>query len=72
MSTSAELATVAVCRREQGGQAAVEAAVVTLVVVAGFWGIGWLQGEGGGVLALLIDGLHRWHHRFASLLALPL
>lgn len=58
-------------RGAQGGQAAVEAAIVTLVVVAGFWGIGWLQGES-GVLALLIDGLHRWHHRFASLLALPL
>jgi hypothetical protein len=70
MSTSAELATVAACRRQQG-QAAVEAALITLVVIAGFWGIGWLQGEG-GVLALLIDGLHRWHHRFASLLALPL
>lgn len=70
MSRSAELAPVA--RRRQQGQAAVEAAVITLVVVAGFWGVGWLQGEGGGVLALLIDGLHRWHHRFASLLALPL
>jgi hypothetical protein len=68
MSGNAELANA--CGRQQG-QAAMEAAVVTLVVVAGFWGIGWLQGEG-GVLAQLIDGLHRWHHRFASLLALPL
>jgi len=70
MSGSVEFATIAACGRQRG-QAAMEAALVTLVVVAGFWGIGWLQGEG-GVLALLIDGLHRWHHRFASLLALPL
>lgn len=57
--------------QRQGGQAAVEVAMVTLVLVAGFWGIGWLQGEG-GVVSLLIEGLHRWHQRFASLLALPL
>lgn len=70
MYSSTESDAVA-ARGGQGGQAAVEAAIVTLVVVAGFWGVGWLQGEG-GVLALLVDGLHRWHHRFASLLALPL
>ena len=57
--------------RRQCGQAAVEMVVVTLVLVAGFWGIGWWQGEG-GVVSLLINGLHTWHQRFASLLALPL
>lgn len=70
MSFSAEPA-IRIAGMTQSGQAAVEVAVITLVIVAGFWGIGWLQGEG-GVLALLIDGLHRWHQRFASLLALPL
>ena len=57
--------------RQQGGQAALEVALVTLLIVAGFWGMGWVQGDG-GVVTQLINGLRQWHHRFASLLALPL
>lgn len=52
------------------GQAAWEALLVTLVLVAGFWGVGWASG-GDGVIALLLDAMRAWHHRYATVLALP-
>ena len=56
--------------RLAGGQAMVEVLVVTLVVVAGFWGLGWTEG-GNGVVTLLLEALRDWHQRFAAALALP-
>ncbi len=62
--------TACACSYPQHGQAAVETLIVTLVLIAGFWGVGWLQGEHGAV-ARLVDALLGWHQRFAAALAVP-
>lgn len=53
------------------GQAAWEVVLVTLVLVAGFWGVGWAAG-GEGVVALLLDAVRSWQQRYATVLALPI
>jgi len=52
------------------GQAAFETLAITLILVAGFWGLRWMHGEG-GALAVLVQALRLWHERFANLLAIP-
>lgn len=54
----------------QSGQSVTETLLITLVLVAGFWGYGWMRGEQ-GLVALLVSALMTWHQRFSSLLALP-
>lgn len=54
----------------QRGQSAVEYLVVAMLL-AGVAGAGWF-GEGGGLLAWLLDALRGFHRRFAVSLALPL
>lgn len=53
------------------GQAVWEVLLVTAVLVAGFWGLNWATG-GEGVVAQLLDALHGWQHRHATILALPI
>ncbi len=56
--------------RGQRGQSMAEYLVVAMLLV-GVAG-GGLFGEGGGVLAWLLDALRGFHLRFAGSLALPL
>ncbi|MEK7945685.1 hypothetical protein WKR98_13085 [Pigmentiphaga sp. YJ18] len=56
--------------RRQRGQSAAEYLVVAMLL-AGVAGAGWF-GEGGGLLAWLLDALRGFHQRFAGSLALPL
>ena len=53
------------------GQSAVEYLVIVSVLLGGIWGAG-LFGEQGGLLALLLDALRGFHHRFTTTLSLPL
>ncbi|GGX32904.1 hypothetical protein GCM10007242_44910 [Pigmentiphaga litoralis] len=53
------------------GQSAVEYLVIVSVLLGGVWGAG-LFGEQGGLLALLLDALRGFHHRFTTTLSLPL
>jgi hypothetical protein len=53
------------------GQSAVEYLVVVSVLLGGIWGAG-LFGEQVGLLALLLDALRGFHHRFTTTLSLPL
>ena len=53
------------------GQSAVEYLVFVSVLLGGIWGAG-LFGEQGGLLALLLDALRGFHHRFTITLSLPL
>ncbi|MDH2239032.1 hypothetical protein N5K27_22240 [Pigmentiphaga sp. GD03639] len=52
------------------GQSAAEYLVVAMLL-AGVAGAGWF-GEGGGLLAWLLEALRGFHLRFAGSLALPL
>lgn len=70
MTSAVDRAASRSCASRQRGQAAVEVLLLTMVLIAGFWGVGWMQGDS-GVLAMLLDALRGWHQRFAATLALP-
>jgi len=55
----------------QRGQSAVEYLLIVSVLLTGLWGAG-LFGDQGGLLALLLDALRGFHHRFTTTLSLPL
>src|SRR5690606_23089069 len=52
-------------RFKQCGQSAVEYLLVVSVLLSGLWGAG-LFGDQGGLLALLLDALRGFHHRFTT------
>ncbi len=58
-------------RRSLCGQAIAEYLIILVAVVAGIAGTG-LFGDGGGVLAQLVDALRAFHYRFATVLSWPL
>lgn len=58
-------------RLTQRGQSAVEYLLIVSVLLSGLWGAG-LFGDQGGLLALLLDALRSFHHRFTTTLSLPL
>jgi hypothetical protein len=58
-------------RKSFSGQAIAEYLVILVAVVAGIASTG-LFGDGGGVLAQLVDALRAFHYRFATVLSWPL